>query len=62
MKAKEEQQSMESEMEANIEKQKLAKLKELREEREKRRAATRMVTPGRRAPGTPRRTPSHLGL
>lgn len=61
-KSKEDQKSMEAEMEDNIQRQKQEKLKELREAKEKRRAATRMVTPGRKEPGTPRRTPSHFGL
>ncbi len=61
-KQKEEEQDMEEELEIKIEKERLQKMKEDLANKQKNKKAFKMATPGRREPGTPRRTPARLGL
>jgi pre-mRNA-splicing factor ATP-dependent RNA helicase DHX38/PRP16 len=59
---KEEKQDMEEELQIRLEREKLEKMKEDLEAKQKSQKAFRLATPGRREPGTPRRTPARFGL
>lgn len=61
-KEKQEKDDMEEELQIRMEREKLEKMKEDLEAKQKSKKAFRLATPGRREPGTPRRTPARLGL
>jgi len=59
---KQEKEDMEEELLIKMEREKLEKMKEDLETKQKSHKSFRLATPGRREPGTPRRTPARLGL